>query len=254
MAQLPTPSGPGEGAPGSGLGRYTALVAGAGVTVVAMVVVGLLGGGSGSGHAAAPAVAIAATGSAPGSTPRTTPTPATTRAPRAATADGTAAPTTAPAAPSTTDPGALPQTDTKPDAASATFTSGVNALWSAIAAGDPARAMPFFFPLTAYEQVKAISNPDADWSNRLVAAYREDIQAWHAQLGANAANAKLVSVAVPDTAQWIQPGAESNKGSYWRVYNTVLTYQVDGRTGTFTVASMISWRGEWYVVHLASIR
>ena len=87
------------------------------------------------------------------------------------------------------------------------------------------------------------------------AAFKEDVHAWHTQLGANAAGAQLTAVSVPsDQAQWILPGAEYNKGSYWRVYGATLRYQVDGRAGTFAVASMISWRGEWYVVHLASIR
>ena len=115
--------------------------------------------------------------------------------------------------------------------------------------------MPFFFPLSAYKQVKSISDPEHDWNTRLVAAFAEDVHAWHAQLGANAANAQLTGVSVPtDQAQWIQPGVEYNKGSYWRVYGATLRYQVDGRAATFSIASLISWRGEWYVVHLASIR
>jgi hypothetical protein len=134
------------------------------------------------------------------------------------------------------------------------FVAHANALWAAITADDPDRALAFFFPLKAYEQVKAISDPDGDWNTRLVAAFREDIHAWHSRLGANPGTAALGQVTVPDAAQWIQPGVEFNKGSYWRVYGATLTYQVDGHSGTFTVASMISWRGEWYVVHLASIR
>ena len=47
---------------------------------------------------------------------------------------------------------------------------------------------------------------------------------------------------------------EYNKGTYWRVYNAMLRYTVDGQAGSFPIASMISWRGEWYVVHLNSIR
>jgi hypothetical protein len=240
MAHLPE-----RRAPRGGLGRYTPLVLGAGATVVAMGVVALVGGDSGGGAAATPVVASATTvPGAPASTATAAPGTATSAAP------GTAAT----AATDTTDPGALPQTDTRPDASSAAFTARVDALWSAIKADDPARAMPCFFPLAAYRQIKAISDPTGDWNTRLVAAYEEDIHAWHAQLGTGAANAKLVNVTVPDTAEWIVPGVEYNSGSYWRVYGATLQYQVDGRGGTFTVASMISWRGEWYVVHLASIR
>jgi hypothetical protein len=127
----------------------------------------------------------------------------------------TAPPTTQPAPTTTTepDPQFLPQTPDGPSVTSARFTAGANALWRAIVDDDPEVAMPFFFPLGAYEQVKAISQ-----------------------------------------ATWVQPGAEYNKGSYWRVYNAQLRYTVDGQTGAFPVASMISWRGEWYVVHLNSIR
>jgi hypothetical protein len=62
------------------------------------------------------------------------------------------------------------------------------------------------------------------------------------------------SVQVPDAAQWIRPGVEYNKGSYWRVYGTTVNYTAAGRAGSFPIASLISWRGQWYVVHLLSIR
>ena len=70
----------------------------------------------------------------------------------------------------------------------------------------------------------------------------------------DAATADLTGIDVPATAQWVLPGAEYNKGSYWRVYSSQVHYTVDGRAGSFTIASMISWRGEWYIVHLASIQ
>ena len=61
-------------------------------------------------------------------------------------------------------------------------------------------------------------------------------------------------MAVPNAAQWILPGVEYNKGSYWRVYGTTVTYTVGGESRSFPITSMISWRGEWYVVHLGAIR
>jgi hypothetical protein len=33
-----------------------------------------------------------------------------------------------------------------------------------------------------------------------------------------------------------------------------MQYELDGQTGSFPVTSLISWRGEWYVVHLGAIR
>jgi hypothetical protein len=59
---------------------------------------------------------------------------------------------------------------------------------------------------------------------------------------------------VRSDAVWVLPGAEYNKGSYYPVYDTTLHYRVGGQARSFTVASMISWRGRWYVVHLAAIR
>ena len=123
-------------------------------------------------------------------------------------------------------------------------------------AARPSVALPAFFPLGAYRQVKAISNPDGDYSSRLIAAYEEDIHTLHGKLGSQASGAQLTGVDVPESqAVWVQPGAEYNKGSYWRVYGATLKYSTpDGRSGAFPVTSMISWRGEWYVVHLSSIR
>ncbi len=39
-------------------------------------------------------------------------------------------------------------------------------IWDAIVHDDPDRAMPFFFPVTAHEQVKAIYSPASDWRRR----------------------------------------------------------------------------------------
>ena len=136
---------------------------------------------------------------------------------------------------------------------SAQFQAGLAGFWQAIVTDNPAPAMPFFFPLSAYVQVKAISNPASDWLQRLVAAYQTDIHSLHRSLGAGAAGAQLTGIDVPNTAQWVQPGAEYNKGSYWRVYSSQVHYTVGGQAGSFTIASMISWRGEWYIVHLAHI-
>ena len=237
---------------GSRLQGYRALGIGAAVTILVMVLVAAVSGQfGGSDHDPAPLASATATSAA-----TSTSTGASSNAAHAATTTP-AAVTTLPAPPATTsaDPGLLPQTEAKPDASGTTFTDHVNALWSAVVADDPARAMPFFFPLSAYKQVKSISDPEGDWNSRLVAAFREDVHAWHTQLGANPAGAQLTAVSVPsDQAQWILPGAEYNKGSYWRVYNAQLRYTVDGQAGSFPIASMISWRGEWYVVHLNSIR
>ena len=105
-------------------------------------------------------------------------------------------------------------------------------------------------------QIKAIADPAADWDNRLIAEFDHDVSLLHATLGADAARATFVDLAVPgDQAQWIVPGVEYNSGSYWRVYGSTLRYRLDdGSLHELPVTSLISWRGEWYVVHLGPIR
>jgi hypothetical protein len=171
------------------------------------------------------------------------------RAPAPSTTSTTVAPTTT----TTVDPGTLPQTMDKPTTTDPSFQAGLAGFWQAIVSDDPTPAMPFFFPLSAYLQVKAISNPAGDWQQRLVGAYQRDIHALHANLGAAVSSAQFTGIDVPATAQWVLPGAEYNKGPYWRVYGAQVRYTVGGRAGSFTIASMISWRGRWYIVHLARI-
>ena len=163
--------------------------------------------------------------------------------------------TTAPAPTTTTtvDPGTLPQTMDQPTTTDPQFVAGVQSFWQAIVTDTPATAMPFFFPLTAYQQVKAIANPASDWQQRLVGAYQQDIHTLHASLGTGAATAQLAGIDVPSGDQWVQPGAEYNKLPYWRIYGTTVRYTDAGRPGSFRIASMISWRGRWYIVHLARI-
>jgi hypothetical protein len=164
--------------------------------------------------------------------------------------------TTAPPPSTTTttvDPGTLPQTMDQPTTTDPQFQAGVQAFWQAIVTDNPTVGMPFFFPLSAYLQVKAIANPASDWQQRLVGAYQQDIHSLHASLGAGAATAQLAGIDVPTGAQWVLPGAEYNKLPYWRIYGTTVRYTVGGRPGSFRIASMISWRGHWYIVHLARI-
>lgn len=153
------------------------------------------------------------------------------------------------------DPATLPQTRDKPQASGAAFDARVAALWQAIVDDDPDRAMPFFFPLGAYQQVKAIAEPERDWKRRLVAAYVRDIHALHASLGASASRAAFARIDVPEArGRWVEPGEEYNKIGYYRVFGTKLVYTVDQKERTIEITSLISWRGEWYVVHLSGIK
>ncbi|ACU75060.1 conserved hypothetical protein [Catenulispora acidiphila DSM 44928] len=184
----------------------------------------------------------AGTPSAPASGSASTPTPTQTPAPPST-------PQTPSSSPSA-DPGTLPQIKALPTATDPQFTAGVNALWQGIVDDNPQEALPFFFPKSAYLQVKALSNAGADYENRLIGFYNLDIHAAHRLLGSGAKDAKLVGVSVPaKAAEWIVPGVEQNKLSYYRVYGSRLTYTEGGKTKSFGLFSLISWRGQWYVVH-----
>jgi hypothetical protein len=154
------------------------------------------------------------------------------------------------------DPATLAQTRDVPSAAGAAFEQRVRGLWEAIVSDNPDRAMPFFFPLGAYEQVKDIERPDVDWKRRLVAAYIRDIHALHHRLERQAGidSAALIGMEVPEArARWVNPGEEYNKIGYFRVFGSRVRYQVGEATFSFEVKSLISWRGTWYVVHLRAI-
>jgi len=162
--------------------------------------------------------------------------------------------TSAPVTATTTGDGALPQTDALPSATSPQFLAGMSALFDAVATGTPADAIGAFFPEAAYVQLKTIDGAAYDWQDRLVAEYDLDIQAATATLGPGAAAATLTSVQVPmQYAHWIPPGVCDNDIGYYEVANSRMVYSVDGTTRSFGIASLISWRGEWYVVHLGAI-
>ena len=54
-------------------------------------------------------------------------------------------------------------------------------------------------------------------------------------------------------AHWVPPGVCDNSIGYYEMPNARLVYSVGGRISSFGIASMISWRGDWYVVHLGSV-
>ena len=149
------------------------------------------------------------------------------------------------------DPGRLPQTRALPSSHTARFDARMRALWRGIVTDSVNSAMPAFFPRAAYLQVKAIGNPAADYRDRLVGALRADIRAAHQLLGPRAGKARLEGVFVPARWRWIDPGQCFNRVGYWHAPGSRLEYDEGGRVSSFGIFSFISWRGEWYVVHLA---
>jgi hypothetical protein len=150
------------------------------------------------------------------------------------------------------DPGSLPQTNRLPSAATAQFHTEMAALWRGVTQDSLREALPAFFPRGAYLQVKAIANAGADYVSRLLGDYRLDLGAAHALLGGQPA--QLVTVDVPATyAHWVSPEACYNRVGYYEVPNARVLYRQNGQLHSFGIASMISWRGVWYVVHLGAV-
>jgi len=152
------------------------------------------------------------------------------------------------------DPGGQPQTDDLPRAATPVFETEMADLWQGIVHDSVDKAMPAFFPEGAYLQVKVIADPAADYVSRLIGEFGLDIGAAHQLLGPDPTDAIFLGVDTNGSfAHWVVPGTCSNGVGYYELPNSRLVYEVDGQVRSFGIASMISWRGVWYVVHLGGV-
>jgi len=145
----------------------------------------------------------------------------------------------------------LPQTTTKPSFG-APLTLVMRQLFRAIEKDSPVLATPLFFPEAAYLKMKTglIANPAGDYLGRLVAFYDLDLRAYHQRLIGQHATTFVRVVADPRLVAWIAPGACENRIGYWHEPGVRLVVERDHRVVSAAVASLISWRGVWYVVHL----
>jgi hypothetical protein len=130
------------------------------------------------------------------------------------------------------------------------LTAQMRLLWRAIEADSPAVGSTVFFPRDAYLQMKTgvIAEPSSDYANRLVAFFRLDLAAYRRVIGASSKFQRVASS--PGDAAWIAPGACENRVGYWHVPGVRLVFVHRGVVESVAVASLISWRGVWYVVHL----
>ena len=223
-----------------GLSRRVPLAA-ALITVTAAL---LTGCGAGAPAPSPSATRASATGTG---SPRTQP-PARPVGSAVPQASATPSPAAVPVAPGA---GALPQTRAFPRTGSAAFRNAMTDVWLAVTTGDPRFARPAFFPEPAYEKLKAIPYPAADWQDRLWYDFALDVGAAH---GLVARGARLVRVIVPESeAAWVYPGACYNSIGYWHVAGTRVVYTEHGQERSFGIASLISWRGVWYVVHFGEV-
>lgn len=146
----------------------------------------------------------------------------------------------------------LDQTDQRPTSTSPSFQKRIDLVARAILSGEVEPALPAFFPLVAYQQVKDVAKPERDYKFRLLANFKRDLLEYHRALGAAAAESKFEGITVSEKdAKWMAPGSEGNRLGYYRVLRSRLRFTLPtGRSRDFELTSLISWRGEWYVVHL----
>ncbi len=149
------------------------------------------------------------------------------------------------------DPGRLPQTTALPSSTTWRFRARMQALWRGIVHDSLSAALAAFFPEPAYIQVKQLPNAAADYRGRLLANFRADLLAAHHLVLGGHGRPAFVGVLVPHEWAWITPGYCANKVGYWHAPGARLVFRRGGRTLSLGIFSLISWRGEWYVVHLS---
>ena len=233
--------------------RQAAVAATAAALLAVCALCAACGGNAGAGTksrqvSATKSAAPSATGTAATAAPSATEELPTTRAAGPPLPPAPPSPSALPVAPGA---GRLKQTTAFPSTKSAVFKNAMHDLWLAVTTGQPRLALPAFFPEAAYAQVKAIADPQSDWQYRLWYDFTLDVAAAHALLGHGAT---LVRVIVPtEYAAWVYPGACYNSTGYWHFPGARVVYRQGSQLRSFGIASLISWRGDWYVIHFGAV-
>ena len=153
----------------------------------------------------------------------------------------------------TVDPGGLPQTLALPPSSNASLEARLMPLWHAIQSDNLGLAQSVFFPESAYVSMKTgqIPNPQSDYALRLLAFLKLDLATYHQALGTAPMSVPLLEVlGQPSNSTLIQPNTCENNVAYWYQPRLRLVYRIGGEIHSFGIASVISWRGVWYVIHL----
>lgn len=134
----------------------------------------------------------------------------------------------------------------------AALNSRMSTLFHDIALDSLPQAEKVFFPESAYVTMKTgqIPSPDTDYVDRLIGFLRLDLGAYHATLFSRGPSTFLGINVNPADASWIHSGWCENSIGYWHVPGVRLVYRQNKVVRSVAVASLISWRGVWYVVHL----
>ncbi|MDA8197377.1 MAG: hypothetical protein M0019_09280 [Actinomycetota bacterium] len=163
-------------------------------------------------------------------------------------------PSTTEAATTTTiDPGLLPQTNAEPKISGSAIDKLMKNLFYGITQDSIATALSSFFTLDSYLSVKSLKDDAYDYAARLIFHYTLDIEAAHNYIASQGA-ATYVGFYIPKAnVHYVQPNTCYNRLGYWMAPDARILYSVGGVKYSIGVASLISWRGLWYVVHLGAI-
>lgn len=115
-----------------------------------------------------------------------------------------------------------------------------------------AEADKAFLPMPYYVVLKQGGGNEADWNNRLITHYHQQLAELRARFRSVLPSAVYNGYSVRSaTAHTVPVGAEQNKAPYWQVYMTTMAFKDKaGHPHNFVINTMISFRGAWYVVHV----
>jgi len=115
-----------------------------------------------------------------------------------------------------------------------------------------AEADKAFLPVPYYVVIKQGGGNEADWNNRLITHYHQQLAELRARFRSVLPGAVYNGYRVKSaTAHSVRVGAEQNKAPYWQVYTTTMAFKDrSGQPHSFVINTMISFRGAWYVVHV----
>lgn len=109
-----------------------------------------------------------------------------------------------------------------------------------------------FFPQAAYVTMKSglVPSPSSDWTHRLWALYQLDVSSTHQWLAAHGPVRYVGYRANLGAEARIAIGDCENHVGYWHLPGVRLEFRSARGPVSFLIASLISWNGQWFVVHL----
>ena len=162
--------------------------------------------------------------------------------------------TTKPKATTTTTSTTVPpiQTMAKPPLHDPALDGRMASFFTGLRDYNNAEADKAFLPKAFYVALKQGGGNEADWNNRLMTHYHQQLAELRARFRSVLPGAVYNGYSVKSaTAHTVRVGAEQNKAPYWQVYTTTMAFKdKNGQPHSFVINTMISFRGAWYVVHV----